>query len=254
MLRIGKWFSDAGLMVGLAVLVVVSLPLLAMASVALRFVFLVGIPLLLVGGLLAYASSKRFRAWLSAVSEVECIYKGLRLDRAVAMHRDHGWARLDGEATLVGADDLAQAAIGPVDAVELPPVGFRVRQGEPLFVLRHADRSLAVRSPLSGTIARVNSEVRTRPELVNDDPFGRGWTVVLQGDRARDGRGALLRGDAARSWFRDEVDRLIAVASGPTPLPVLADGGLLVGELHRRVAPADWDRIKTEIFGGGSRR
>jgi len=198
--------------------------------------------------LVAFTVSPGFRSWLQSWTEPEIAYSGLRLATGYAFHPAHTWARLErGEAT-VGVDDMVQSTLGPVEGVELPPVGTRVRAGEPFARLRHAERSLELLSPITGRVLAANRRLVETPERINEEPFGEGWVARIEGDAIRAERGRLLRGEEARAWFRREVDRLISRLL-PDAAPALPDGGVLVGELHRHIDDVHWQRLAEEFFG-----
>ena len=94
--------------------------------------------------------------------------------------RDHEWARAEGERIRVGVTDYAQDALGDVVYVDLPEVGASVSAGEPLGEIESTKSVSDVMSPASGTVAERNRLVDDRPELVNEEPFGDGWLVVIE--------------------------------------------------------------------------
>jgi glycine cleavage system H protein len=234
---------------GLVILLfVVGLPLLGLAALVLRAGVVAGFGLALVGGIVAYAVSPAFRAWLDAQFEPIIFHKGLRLGAGVAVHPAHTWALVRRGQAVVGADDLVQATLGPVETVTLPPAGTRIRRGQPLFGLRQGDRTVELRAPVSGTVVDHNASLAQRPTLMNEDPYGEGWVVKLRGDDLRREQRRLRRGERARVWFGHEVDRLISALVGDEEVVALADGGRLVDELHSHVDPATWDRLKHDFF------
>lgn len=243
-------FRESVFLAGLCLSVVVLLPLLAvLAFVARAGLFAGALLAVLVGGV-AYAVSRRFRDWLRFEVEPALTYNGLRLDTGVALDDHHAWARFDDGEAVVGADDLLQAVLGPVERVELPRPGTHVRRGEPLFRLRHGFREVAVASPVTGTVVHTNAKLLDSPHLVNRHPFGEGWAVRLESDEPRLDRRALLHGGLARGWFRGEVDRLLAdLLPGPAAAaPALPDGGELVPDLHRSIDDATWSRLRAAFF------
>lgn len=242
----------------LALVVVPILTLVAFVLLAgLAFAFRVGIFAALLAvvlvGMVAYAVSPRFREWYGYKMDPNLTYSGLRLDTGVALHPAHAWMRIDGDEATVGADDLVQAVLGPVERVELPETGTRVRRGEVLFRLRHGDRDVAVRAPVSGTVLGVNEALFETPELCNESPFCGGWAVRLSGEDLKGERRALHRGADARGWFRGEVDRLLAEVLPGMPVggelaPTLPDGGELSAGLHREIDDGTWRRVSRAFF------
>lgn len=91
--------------------------------------------------------------------------------------KDHEWVSADGK---VGITDYAQDALGDVVFVELPAVGLTVKAGEAFGVVESVKSVSDLYSPLGGTVVAVNQELATRPELVNEDPYGQGWIVQLE--------------------------------------------------------------------------
>ncbi len=101
--------------------------------------------------------------------------------------QEHEWVRMEGRLARVGITDFAQKKLGEVVYLELPEVGKRVRQlSEPktpdmeLGVVESIKAVSVIYSPLSGTVREVNRELASKPELVNSDPYGRGWICVLE--------------------------------------------------------------------------
>lgn len=238
---------------GLVVIALLLLPLAAVAVIVARFAFfaiaLVGVAV----GLGAWALSPRFRSWLAKdTSEVH--YSGLRLAGDVALSPEHAWARFDGGEATVGADDLVQNVLGPVEAVELPLTGVHVRQGDPLFRLDRGARSVTVRAPISGRVLHANPALADDPRRVNDDPYGAGWAVRLLADGIRTERRALKTRGTAASWFRGEVDRLLDALVAPPATPAyagatMADGGVLVHEVWAHIDDPTWDGLQAAFFG-----
>jgi len=212
------------------------------------FFALAAIGALLVCPVLCFLSP-RFRAWLAAGSDWLVSYHGLRLATDIAIHPSHSWARITPNDVAVGADDLVQATLGPVESVELPPVGARVEQGDRLFSLRRGNRSVEVRAPVSGTVVTRNEALLEYPNLVNENPFSDGWAVRLRADNIRDDARRLLRGNHARGWFRHEIDRLMGtVHAGEPSMTVLADGGTVVSDLYRQIDDVAWKKLQETFF------
>ena len=113
--------------------------------------------------------------------------------------KEHEWARVEGERVRVGITDFAQDALGDVVYVDLPEVGARVEADQPFGEVESTKSVSDVFSPLAGTILERNVMVDERPELVNEQPYGDGWLVVLAPD---DGvtLDRLLDADAYRSF------------------------------------------------------
>ena len=98
---------------------------------------------------------------------------------------DHEWIRVDGETGTIGITDYAQGELGDVVFVELPEAGRELKKGDSFGTIEAVKSVSDLYSPVTGTVAEVNGELASTPELVNKDPYGEGWMVkITLGDRA----------------------------------------------------------------------
>ncbi len=93
--------------------------------------------------------------------------------------REHEWARVEGNRARVGITQYAQAELGDVVFVELPKVGVKVTQMQPFGVVESVKAVSDLFAPLSGEVVEVNAELPQKPEWVNQDPYGKGWMIVI---------------------------------------------------------------------------
>ena len=96
--------------------------------------------------------------------------------------KDHEWLRLSKGTGQVGITDYAQEQLGDVVYVELPEVGRVLAQGDQFGSVESVKAVSDIYSPVSGEVVEVNEEVTTRPEVVNEDPFEKGWLLKLKVD------------------------------------------------------------------------
>ncbi len=92
----------------------------------------------------------------------------------------HEWARVDGDRVQVGITDYAQDALGDVVYVDVPEVGSTVKAGEPFGEVESTKSVSDVYAPIGGTVLERNTRLADAPELVNQDPYGDGWMIVIQ--------------------------------------------------------------------------
>ncbi len=116
--------------------------------------------------------------------------------------REHEWARADGMRVRIGITDFAQDALGDVVYVDLPEIGAHVTADQPFGEVESTKSVSDVFSPVSGTIAERNPLVDERPELVNEQPYGDGWLVVIEVKDAGQVEG-LLDADAYQAFLRE---------------------------------------------------
>jgi glycine cleavage system H protein len=93
---------------------------------------------------------------------------------------DHEWFRPDGTEVLVGVTDHAQQQMTDVVFVDLPPLGKSVPAHGTVLTIESVKTVSDVYSPVAGTVTAVNDQLKIHPELVNQDPYGKGWLFRLK--------------------------------------------------------------------------
>jgi glycine cleavage system H protein len=94
--------------------------------------------------------------------------------------KDHEWIMVNGETGTVGITDHAQGELGDVVFVELPAVGRVLKQHETFGTIEAVKAVSDLYSPVSGSVVEVNPELGATPEVVNTEPYGKGWMVKLK--------------------------------------------------------------------------
>lgn len=94
--------------------------------------------------------------------------------------RTHCWIRPEGTLAVVGITDYAQEQMSELTFVELPEVGEQVEAEDEVAVVESVKAANDVFAPVAGSIVEVNETLIEQPELVNQDPFGKGWLFKLQ--------------------------------------------------------------------------
>jgi glycine cleavage system H protein len=97
-------------------------------------------------------------------------------------NREHLWVRVQGNRGTVGVTDHAQREMGEILFVDLPEESSQVDKNDNFGSLESSKTVAELRSPLSGEIISINKDLEEEPSLVNDDPYGNGWLVVLEMD------------------------------------------------------------------------
>ena len=98
---------------------------------------------------------------------------------------DHEWIREQDGVYTVGITHHAQEQLGEIVFVELPEADASVTRGEEAAVVESVKAAGEVKSPLSGTVIKVNDKLAQQPELVNSDPEGDGWFYQIKADDAQ---------------------------------------------------------------------
>lgn len=95
-------------------------------------------------------------------------------------HQEHEWTRLNGTQATVGISHFAQDALGDIVFIDLPKIGTAVKAGQQIGEVESTKTTSTIYTPISGTIVKVNAELKDHPEVVNSDPYGQGWMVVIE--------------------------------------------------------------------------
>jgi len=93
---------------------------------------------------------------------------------------DHEWVKVEGKQAVIGITDYAQQELGDIVYLELPDVGTEVVMEEEVTEIESTKTTSPVLAPVSGTIIEVNEELRESPQLINEDPYGKGWIAILK--------------------------------------------------------------------------
>jgi glycine cleavage system H protein len=114
--------------------------------------------------------------------------------------QSHEWIRRLGDGQVeIGITDHAQGSLGDLVFVEVPEVGRRVKAGEGCAVVESVKAASDVYSPVNGKVTASNTELASRPELLNQDPYGAGWLMRVELDPSAKGAELLSAGDYANA-------------------------------------------------------
>jgi len=94
--------------------------------------------------------------------------------------KEHEWARLEGGSAVIGITDYAQGELGDIVFVELPAVGKETVQMQSCASIEAVKAVSDLYAPLTGEVADVNRELEASPQLVNQDPYGKGWILKIK--------------------------------------------------------------------------
>jgi len=94
--------------------------------------------------------------------------------------KEFEWAKVEGDKVRVGITDYAQKQLREIVYAELPSVGTSITQNTPYGTVESVKAVSDLVAPISGEILEVNEEVQSKPELLNEDPYGKAWLLVLK--------------------------------------------------------------------------
>jgi glycine cleavage system H protein len=95
-------------------------------------------------------------------------------------HEEHEWIRIDGKQATMGISNFAQDALGDIVFIEMPKVGSTVAAGQQIGEVESTKTTSSIYTPVSGKIVKTNTELKDHPEVVNADPYGKGWIAVIE--------------------------------------------------------------------------
>jgi len=168
----------------------------------------------------------------------------LNVPAGVFVSPQHAWAKLELNGSVrIGIDDLLRKLFGPVEEVELPEHGRKVRQGEKLFSIDYGDCTLDIPAPLSGRVIAANTEHRDHPEWLAVKPFELGWICAIDPSDLAGELPALRVGGEAVAWYQQELDRFSELSA--PPLTEAGSGGDAEDEKSGR--PANNARLLEEF-------
>ncbi len=94
-------------------------------------------------------------------------------------HKEHEWVRVEGTQATIGISHFAQEALGDIVFIDLPKVGAKIAAGQQIGEVESTKTTSTIYTPVSGSITKVNADLKDHPEVVNSDPYGKGWMAVI---------------------------------------------------------------------------
>jgi glycine cleavage system H protein len=105
---------------------------------------------------------------------------GQLMPEELVYSKEHEWVRVEGDLAVIGITDYAQNSLHEITFVELPEAGTTVEANTECGLVESMKASSDIFTPVSGEIVEVNSELEDAPELVNEDPYGKGWMMKIK--------------------------------------------------------------------------
>jgi len=93
---------------------------------------------------------------------------------------DHEWIRVEGNTAYVGITDYAQSELGEIVYVDISTAGETLDKGEVFGSIEAVKTVSDLLAPVAGEVLEVNPELEDQPELVNSDPYGKGWIIKIK--------------------------------------------------------------------------
>ncbi len=97
-------------------------------------------------------------------------------------HKEHTWVKVTGGKATIGITDYAQDALGDIVYIDLPEIDASVEANSEIAEIESTKATSSIISPVSGKIAEINENLSESPEVINEDPYGKGWVAILEMD------------------------------------------------------------------------
>ena len=97
----------------------------------------------------------------------------------IRYHKEHTWIRVSGKKGTIGITDYAQEALGDIVYIDLPEVDTTVESNSEIAEIESTKSTSAVISPIAGVIDKVNDDLAEAPEVIKEDPYGKGWIAII---------------------------------------------------------------------------
>lgn len=180
----------------------------------------------------------------------------LRIPQGLFYSKNHTWAHLEESGTArVGLDDLLQHITGEVKFGKLKNSGEMINKGDLLTEITQEGKLLKIFSPISGEIVNANSELKESPEILNEDPYERGWIYKIKPSKWIAETTSYYLAEEATTWSKKELERFkdfLAMSakkySAEPAMVILQDGGELQDNTLSELPGELWQDFQKEFL------
>jgi len=134
--------------------------------------------------------------------------EGYLLPDELYYHKEHFWAKVEGDIVIVGATDFAQKQAGQIVYAELPSSGKVAEQGKPCGSMESGKWVGRIYAPVSGKVQSSNQELEDSPELINESPYEKGWIFKISPSNLQGELKNLMKGDSVKEFIKSEIERV----------------------------------------------
>jgi len=131
--------------------------------------------------------------------------EGYEIPEGLYYSKDWMWIKIEDRKARIGITDYAQKQMREIVFAELPSVGAQVRKDEPFGTLESVKSVSDLISPLTGKVVEVNDRASSSPEIINEDPYGEGWLIVVEPEKLEDELKTLMTFEQAVEWYKSVI-------------------------------------------------
>lgn len=173
---------------------------------------------------------------------------GFKLAKDYYYHFGHTWVHIEDDGFVrVGVDDFASRVFGMARALQLPPKGVRLKQGETGWAFLRNGHKAAIQSPISGKVVSLNTRALEDPRLCHEDPYTGGWVMRMDPSSLKLDLQALYYGEECSRWMEAENQRLHQLL-GPEYEQLASTGAQPVDDLFGNVPGLSWETLTETLL------
>jgi glycine cleavage system H protein len=131
--------------------------------------------------------------------------EGYEIPEGLYYSKDFAWIKIEGDKVRMGVTDYAQKSLREIVYAELPATGTVLKQGEPYGTVESVKAVSDLVAAISGMIEEVNEEVKSKPETLNEDPYEKGWLVIMKPTNLQAELANLMDFNAAVEWHKAQA-------------------------------------------------
>jgi heterodisulfide reductase subunit A len=196
------------------------------------------------GGEDAMDLKRRRRSGAGRVTSV----MGYRMAGDCYFHSGHSWVSVErGGRLKIGVDDFTTKVLGRPETLRVPPTGALLHEGRRGWVYARGGHEADLVAPVTGRVFEVNRSILAQPEIVSEDPYGRGWLIILEPLLLDRDLRRLLSGEQGLRWMEGETQKLLQLL-GKEYERLAATGGEAVPDLFGSFPEVGWDRLLETFF------
>lgn len=122
--------------------------------------------------------------------------------------KDFMWMRIEDGKVRIGVTDFIQKKLGTIEYIEFfARVGRNIRQTRPFGAIESSNAVLDFIAPVSGTIEQINGETKSKPQMINEDPYGKGWLLIVSPRNLKEELTVLMNFEQATEWYKRELPK-----------------------------------------------
>lgn len=110
----------------------------------------------------------------------------MNLPEELKYTEEHEWIKVDGNIATIGITDFAQGELGDIVYIEINPIGNELNVSEIFGTVEAVKTVSDLFMPIKGTVLEINSNIESTPEIVNEDPYDKGWIIKIEISENRD--------------------------------------------------------------------